>query len=150
MNIRDILEWVINLLAVRFHGLIGLFATTGLTAQAIENKKYLISVTDKTMRMTQNGDIYYYPDSDSLQCVIDSLQKFIEYDAEKVANTVILTQNLQPILICLSILIAILTIIGYMWRFSNWCKEIKANRLKRKLEKHNDWINSAYDSDLEP
>lgn len=122
MTINDFLVRIIEFLSNRWNGVIGwLISATG-TAFTFPINNSLRAVTEKgdVIELYGNSDIVMYGNqsSDSLRQVIDSLRVCLEhYDVDRVRQVVTVTENLQIIMVILTIIISVCVLIGWYWKF---------------------------------
>ncbi len=119
-------------LSEKWYGLIGLFGTAAGTVGVKETNDYLKAITQDSdyVILNNHNELTYYSDNDSLRAVIDSLQNLANVAKGAELHASFSTyQLLQYVLICLTIIVAICTIVGNMNKFIKWCKA-KRNKSK--------------------
>ena len=120
--------------------MIGATASVGSRTGVYASIQHLQSVTSTgevwKLDTGNNIEIYKQNAVDSLQYLIDSIQcqNAILLD-EKVRNVVILTQNLMPFMIIFSIIVSVLTIVGWYWKFCDRREIVMRAKLRKKRAK---------------
>jgi len=139
-------QWIykaIITLSHKWNGIVGVFVLIVCNVGVAIGKNILkmVNETGDTVTMDHNLNFKIYDHSqtiiDSLQHQVDSLQALsVIHRVEQTRNVILFTENMQPVLIVITIIFSIMTGIGWYWKLCDR-KEMKREKAEKKeAEKH--------------
>ena len=138
---NNLITKIIKFLANKWGGLVSLIILIFCNIAVAIGKSILGMVTEAgdTIVIYKDLDIRFYSNSqdiiDSLVNQIDSLQRLVNLPiTENTRQVLIFTENMQPVIIGVTVLTFVLFAIGFYWRLRDRidvkCKEKEANKIK--------------------
>ena len=137
-------KWIfktIMILSHKWNGIVGVFVLILCNIGVAVGKNILgvVNETGETILMNSNLDLRFYGNDkniiDSLQHYADSLQSLVNiHQVEQTRNVIIFTENMQPVLIMITILFSIMTGIGWYWKLCDR-REMKKQKEQDKSNK---------------